>query len=290
MTAAGKTCLVTGANSGIGKYTALELAKQQARVIMLCRNFQKAKIAHTEILKISGNPDVHILLCDLSSQEQVRQAAAKFRQEFSSLDILINNAGIIMGNKRKETEDGIEKTFAVNHLSHFMLTLLLFDLIKQSHDGRIITVSSESHRNTFYDIEDLQLKHHLYFGYRAYGISKLCNIWFTRQLAQRCAGSNIMINCLHPGFVASDFGKSSSPIAKAIIKILQPFAISPRKGAETSLYLATNDEVRHSSGLYFKDKKPVKPSKKALNDEPALQLWKQSEALTGLSAEKLLAC
>lgn len=289
MSAFKKTCLITGANSGIGKVTSLELAKQQARIVMLCRNKQKAEAARQEIILATNNRDIHIIICDLSSQQQVKEAAETFRQQFKTLDILINNAGIILGEERQETEDGIEKTFATNHLGHFMLTLLLIDLIKQSQEGRIITVASEAHRYAFYDIHDLQLKQHFYVGYNAYGISKLCNIWFTHRLAKLCAGSKLMINCLHPGFVASNFGKSSSTLSQVSIKLLQPFAISPKQGAATSLYLATNGPVRHSTGLYFKKKKPIKPSKKALNEAHALLLWKQSEELTGLDTEKLLA-
>lgn len=288
MSAFEKTCLITGANSGIGKVTALELAKQQARVVMLCRNKQKAEDAHREIVQESGNKDVHILLCDLASQKDIREAAEKFKQKFTSLDILINNAGVILGKERQLTPDGFEKTFATNHLGPFSLSLLLLAPLMQSSEGRIINVSSEAHRYARFDMGDLQLKHRPYNGLKAYSISKLCNIWFTRQLAQYCRHTNLMVNCLHPGFVASNFGRRSSLLSKVFIKLSRPFAVSPEKGAETSLYLAVNDDIRHITGAYFKNKKPVAPSKDALNDHYARELWQQSKALTGLELNKLM--
>lgn len=288
MSAFGKTCLVTGANSGIGKVTALELAKQQARVVMLCRNKQKAEDARREIIHISGNKDVHILLCDLSSQAEIRETAEEFRQQFSSLDILINNAGIFLGNERQETAEGFEKTFATNHLAPFSLSLLLLAPLMQSREGRIINVSSEMHRYARFDMQDLQLEHHSYSGMNAYAISKLCNIWFTRKLAQDCRHSNLTVNCLHPGFVASNFGRKSDFLSRAFIKLSRPFAVSPEKGAETSLYLAVNDNISHITGKYFKNKKPVSPSKDALNDDYAREMWEQSEAMTGLELNKLM--
>ncbi|WP_017731689.1 SDR family oxidoreductase [Nafulsella turpanensis] len=283
----GKTCLVTGANSGIGKITAIELAKQKARVVMLCRNEEKAEKARQEIYKVSGNTDIHIILCDLSSQQQIHDAADEYRRRFTSLDILINNAGIIAGNERLETADGFELTFAVNHLAPFTLTLLLLDLLRHSEAGRIITVSSEAHRFARFDMEDLQLKHHPYSGLNAYCISKLCNIWFTRQLAALTSRSKLSVNCLHPGFVASNFGNSASAAFKALLILSQPFAISNEKGAATTLYLAGSEAPEHISGHYFKDKKIKKPSKAALNDAYAEELWEKSAALTRLELHKV---
>lgn len=287
MNPAGKTCLITGANSGIGKATALGLARQQARVVMLCRNKDKAEQAREEIFKISGNNEVHILLCDLSSQEQIHVAAEQFQQRFDQLDILINNAGILVGNERQLTEDGFEMTFAVNHLAPYTLTLLQLDLLKRSPDGRIINVSSEAHRFARYDIHDLQLEHHPYNGLNAYAISKLCNIWFTRRLSKLIAGNNITVNSLHPGFVASDFGKNASVFSKAALKLFSPFSISPAKGARTPLYLATSPEVQNISGKYFKGRKRKLPSKDALNDHCAEDLWKKSASLTHLDIHKV---
>lgn len=287
MNITGKTCLITGANSGIGKVTARELAKQQARLVMLVRNKEKGEEAREEIFKISGNKNVHLLLCDLSSQQQVHEAAEQFQQRFQKLDILINNAGVILGNKRKESEDGIEMTFAINHLGHYSLTLLLLDLLKQSPTGRVISVSSESHRRAHFHIHDLQLKEHPYNGYNAYCISKLCNIWFTRQLAALTKNSNLSVNCLHPGFVSSNFGKNTSPLFKFFIKALSPFSTSPEKGAETSLYLAQEDAIQNVSGHYFKNKKIAKPSRAALNDQYAVELRKQSAELSKLDIHKV---
>lgn len=287
MDIAGKTCLITGANSGIGKITARELAKQQAIVVMLVRNMEKGQKAREEIYKVSGNKNVHLLLCDLSSQQQVHEAAEQFQQQFQKLDILINNAGVILGNKRQESEDGVEMTFAINHLGHYSLSLLLLDLLKQSPTGRIITVSSESHRRAHFHINDLQLKEHPYNGYNAYCISKLCNIWFTRHLATLTKNSNLSVNCLHPGFVSSNFGKNTSLLFKFFIKALSPFSISPEKGAETNLYLAKEDKVQGVSGHYFLNKKIKKPSRAALNDHYAAELWKQSAELSNLDIHKV---
>ena len=287
MNLTGKTCLVTGANSGIGKITAIELAKRKARVIMLCRNLLKAEEAREDIFRQSGNMNVHILLCDLSSQRQIQKAAEDVEKKYRSLDVLINNAGIISDNKRQETVDGIEKTFAVNHLAPYSLSLLLLDLLRKSPEGRIITVSSEAHRFARFHMDDLQLKNHSYNGLNAYAISKLCNIWFTRRLAQLTSGSNLMVNCLDPGFVGSNFGNGASPVFKTLLKLSSPFAVSNLKGAETSVYLATSEEVRTTSGKYFKNKKEKKPSQAALNDAFAQQLWEQSARLTQLDLHKV---
>lgn len=287
MNLAGKTCLVTGANSGIGKITAIELAKQKARVIMLCRNLLKAEEAREDIFRQSGNMNVHILLCDLSSQRQIQEAAETFEKTYRSLDVLINNAGVILGNKRQETEDGIEKTFAVNHLAPYSLSLLLLELLRKSPAGRIITVSSEAHRYARFHMDDLQLRRHSFNGLNAYAISKLCNIWFTRRLAQLTSGSNLLVNCLHPGFVGSNFGQGASPLFKTLLKLSSPFAKSNLKGAETSVYLATSSEVQNISGKYFKEKKVKKPSQAALNDAFAQELWQQSADLTHLDLHKV---
>jgi NAD(P)-dependent dehydrogenase (short-subunit alcohol dehydrogenase family) len=287
MSLAGKTCLITGASSGIGKFTAMELAKREARVIMLCRNLQRAEEAREDIFRQSGNQNVHIMLCDLSSQKQIRKAAETFEHTFRSLDILVNNAGILLDNKREDTEDGIEKTFAVNHLAPFSLSLLLLELLRKSSAGRIITVSSEAHHFARFHMDDLQLKNHSFNGLNAYAISKLCNIWFTRHLAWLTSGSDLMVNCLHPGFVASNFGRTSSPVFKAAIALSSPFAISSMKGADTPVYLATSAEVLSISGQYFKNRKVKKPSQAALNDEYARTLWEQSAALTDLNLHKV---
>lgn len=279
--------MVTGANSGIGKITAMELAKQKAKVVMLCRNKEKAEKARQEIYKVSGNTDIHLLLCDLSSQQQIHDTVDEFRRRFNALDVLINNAGIIAGNERQETVDGFELTFAVNHLAPFTLSLLLLDLLRHSEAGRIITVSSEAHRFARFDMEDLQLRHHPYSGLNAYCISKLCNIWFTRQLAALTSRSRLSVNCLHPGFVSSNFGNSASPAFRALLTLSQPFSISNEKGATTTLYLAGREAPSQVSGEYFKNKKVKKPSKAALNDAYAEELWEKSAALTHLELHKV---
>lgn len=288
MDPAGKTCLITGASSGIGKITAMELARQRARVVMLCRNPEKAEQAREEIFRITGNEEVHILICDLSVQDQIHAAAEHFRQRFDQLDILINNAGIITGRELQLTEDGFELTFAVNHLAHYTLTLLLLDLLKISNSGRIINVSSEAHRFARFDSQDLEPDNRLFPGANNYAFSKLCNIWFTRQLSKLMAGSSLTVNSLHPGFVASGFGKNSTAFYRAVLKFSSPFAVNSIKGAKGSLYLATSPDVKNISGKYFKKNKRKLPSKDALDDHLALQLWEKSAALTNLDIHKVV--
>lgn len=261
MNPAGKTFLITGANSGIGKVTAMELARQKAQVVMLCRNRRKAENARKEIFKISGNEDVHILECDLSSQEQIHAAAEQFRDRFEQLDVLINNAGILAGNDRQITPEGFEKTFAVNHLAPYTLSLLLLDLIKESSSGRILTVSSEAHRFARFDPETLHPEPRFFSGLNDYAFSKLCNIWFTRQLARLTEAGSLTVNCLHPGFVASGFGKNSSPLYSAVLNLSSPFAVNSLKGAKGTLYLAGSPEVKNISGKYFKKQSKSFPPK-----------------------------
>jgi NAD(P)-dependent dehydrogenase (short-subunit alcohol dehydrogenase family) len=278
-----KICVITGGNSGIGKETAKILIRENYRIVLMCRNLEKAEAAQTELMKASPKAAVDIIELDLASLESVRKAAEKFNQRYHHLDILMNNAGLIWGNSRATSQDGFEMSFAVNHLGHFLLTYLLLPKLKSSSSARILNVSSEAHRIARFKIDDLQLGNHKYNGLNAYAISKLCNIWFTTKLAQCLDKDNITVNALHPGVVASNFGSSvQSPFA-FLFGIIKPFAISSAKAARLPAYLASNERVKGSSGLYFKNFKVSRPSRAALNPSYADGLWAQSEELCGIS-------
>lgn len=277
-----KVCLVTGANSGIGKETTMVLAQMGAYVIMLCRNQEKAERARQDIINQTGHRGIDIIIADLAHQYDIRQAAETFKTTFDALDVLVNNAGIIP-SKRTETPEGIEQTLAINHLGPFLLTNLLEEPLKKSTTGRIINVSSEVHRlgAKVFDINNLQLTEG-YSPMKAYGISKLCNIMFTHELAKRWDTSDVTVNALHPGVVSTHLASDASWVMKLTYLIGRPFMRSPKSGAQTSIYLATSDEVTGVSGQYFKNKKVTDPAPIARNDDITRQLWQKSNVLTGL--------
>jgi NAD(P)-dependent dehydrogenase (short-subunit alcohol dehydrogenase family) len=253
----GKICIVTGANSGIGKETALGLAQMGARVVMVCRNAEKGKAALEEIRRESGSSQVDLLIADMSSQASVRALAEEIQQKYPRLDVLINNAG---GGApaRKLSADGIEMTLATNHLGPALLTLLLLDLLKASAPSRIVNVSSsEAQSPARLDMNDLQFEQRKYRSVAAYGQSKLLMNTFTFELAQRLAGTGVTANCLHPGAVATNIW-SAIPIGKLIIAVGKPFMLNSKQGAAVSLYLATSPEVAQVSGEYFVKSKPAK--------------------------------
>ena len=278
-----KICLITGANSGIGKVTARELAKQGAHIIMLCRNEEKAERAKNDILNVCNHDQVDVVVADLASVEQIKQAAGHIKREYPKIDVLINNAGILMGNQRELTQDGFEMTFGVNHLAPFLLTHLLLDQVIASGRGNIINVSSEAHRFAKLTFKNLQYERGGYSGWKAYCRSKLCNILFTRELSKRLANTCTVTNALHPGAVASNFGQGVSGIGGVMMRLARPFMISEEKGAQTSIYLATSGEGYTVSGKYFKNEKIVEPSKEASSDYNAKRLWDISEELLDIS-------
>jgi NAD(P)-dependent dehydrogenase (short-subunit alcohol dehydrogenase family) len=275
----GKTCLVTGANSGIGKVTALELARRGAHVVMVCRDRARGEAALAEIKQASGNERVELMLCDLSSQADIRRFADEFKATHNRLDVLINNAGLYL-RKRDTTVAGIEMTFAVNHLAYFLLTNLLLDRLKRSAPARIVNVSSDAHKHGHIHFDDLQGEKS-YSGVKAYCHSKLANVLFTRELARRLAGTRVTVNCLHPGAVATSIFRALPKPIEAIIKLL---TISPEKGAQTSVYLASSPDVEGVSGKYFVRSAEARASAEAQDDEVAARLWAESARLTGLEA------
>jgi NAD(P)-dependent dehydrogenase (short-subunit alcohol dehydrogenase family) len=275
----GKVALVTGANSGIGKETALALARLQADLVIVCRDQERGRAALEDIKSKSANSSVELMICDLSSQTQIHKLAEEFKQKHKRLDVLVNNAGVIL-TRRRVTEDGLESTFAINHLAYFLLTNLLLDLIIQSAPARIVNVSSTVHKSATIDFDDLQSERS-YSAMRAYGQSKLANVLFTYELARRLEGTRVTVNCLHPGVIATNIFRDISGMVGAAAKL---FLKSPRRGAETSIYLATSPEVEGVTGKYFDDRRAVRSSTESYDEAIAEKLWQVSKQLTNLQA------
>jgi retinol dehydrogenase 12 len=275
----GKVCIVTGANSGIGLVTARELARMGAHVVMVCRNRAKGEAALADIKKAVGSARVDLMLCDLSSQADIRRFADEFKAAYDRLDVLVNNAGIYLRD-RTLTVDGLETTFAVNHLGYFLLTHLLLDRLKQSAPSRVVNVSSDAHPYGHINFDDLQGEHG-YKGVRAYCHSKLANILFTRELARRLAGTNVTANSLHPGAVSTGIFR---PLPRPLVALIKLITMSPDKGARTSIYLASSPDVETVTGKYFVRCAEAPISTEARNDEIARRLWDESLQLTGLAA------
>lgn len=276
----GKVCLITGATSGIGEVTAQELARLGYRVVITARDQAKLESAIARIRSNSGSQVVTGLVADLSSQDQVRSLASKFIDQYDRLDVLINNAGAVY-LRRTESVDGIEMTLAGNHLAPFLLTNLLLDLLKHSSPARIINVSSRAHEGQVIDFDDLQYRKNYQFM-RAYGKSKLANLLFTYELDRRLPGSEVTVNALHPGFVATNIGGNNGWLVRLFMPLIRLWAISPQEGAETSVYLASSSEVAGVSGKYFYQKHPVLSSAFSRDEDAARRLWDASVELTGI--------
>ncbi len=271
-----RICVITGANSGIGKITAQELAKKGFDIIMLCRNLDKARPVQQEIQDANPAQKIDLIRCDVASLASVREAANEVHARVDRIDVLINNAGLYIPDEQYSPE-GFELTFATNHLGPFLLTNLLLDLLKKGQDARVITVSSEGHRFTgALRLDDLA-RPASYSAIYAYGRSKLCNILFANELSERLMGFGITSNSLHPGAVATNFGGGS--FFTTLFKVVKPFLKTPEEGAETSIYLAASPDVDHVTGLYFSDRKPKTPSKDAQNSFYAKKLWEMSEEM-----------
>ncbi|CAH1246350.1 RDH14 [Branchiostoma lanceolatum] len=280
----GKTVIITGANTGIGKATALELARRHARVILACRNKNKAEAARDDIIKVTGNTDVIVKEVDMSKLASVRTFAAEICKEEPQLDVLINNAGMAGPSKKTLTEDGLELTFATNHFSHFLLTNLLLDLLKKSSPSRIVNVASMAHLWGRVDFDNLCAEKWYNEG-RAYCDSKLMNILFTRELNKRLAGTGVTVNALHPGTVRSELFRSTPWFVKVLFeRILQPFLKTPYQGAQCSIYCAVSKEMAEVSGQYVCDCRIQDPYKPGMDDGAAKKLWEVSERLTGVTS------
>jgi NAD(P)-dependent dehydrogenase (short-subunit alcohol dehydrogenase family) len=275
------TALITGANAGIGKETAVALARDGMDVVATSRDRARGAAALAEIRARSGSDRVEMMDLDLADFTSIRRFAEAFLDGHQRLDVLVNNAGLVQ-TSRTETTDGFETTFGVNHLGHFLLTQLLLDRIKESAPARIVVVSSHAHKSARkgLDFDDLQSEHG-YSAFRVYGKTKLANIYFTRELARRLDGTGVTANALHPGYVASRFGRDGDTgrLGDLAMTLGRPFAISPEKGARTSIYLASSPEVAAVTGQYYFRCKPSTPSRVALDDEAARRLWAVSEEL-----------
>jgi NAD(P)-dependent dehydrogenase (short-subunit alcohol dehydrogenase family) len=280
----GKICMITGANSGIGKATALGLAERGAHVIMVCRNQERGNAAMGEIKSWSGNDAVDLFVADLGSQASIRQLVDDFKQNYANLHVLINNAGIYR-TKRIVTEDDIEMHFAVNYLAPFLLTNLLLGTLNASAPARIINVAGDYHRRATIDFEDLMTEKDYSAG-KANNKAKLGLVLFTYELARRLRGTGVAANCLHPGAVKSDSIKKDPDVPATslfLYKLIKPFFASPQKGAETSIYLASSPDVEGVSGKYFIKKKEVESSPESYDQTIAGRLWEISKELTGLT-------
>src|SRR5215467_4625522 len=279
----GKICIVTGANSGIGKETARGLAQMGAHVVMVCRNAEKGKGALEEIRRESGPSQVDLLIADISSQSSVQALAEQIQQKYPRLDLLVNNAGGATP-ARKLSADGIEMTLATNHLGPALLTLLLLDLLKASAPSRIINVSSEAQRRARLDMNDLQFERRKYRGIAAYGQSKLLMNAFTFEVARRLAGTGVTANCLHPGIVATNIWNANPPplIGKLIIALVKPFMLNSKQGATVSLYLAASPEVAQVSGEYFVKSKPAKSNPLSRDPKLMAEVWLCTNKMTSL--------
>ncbi len=275
-----KQVLITGATSGIGKVTALELAKMNAHVVIVGRNPAKTAATVHEIQAQSGNPVVEMLLADLSSMQEVRQLTQQFKDRYAKLDILINNAGVIM-TSRQETVDGYEMTFAVNHLAYFLLTNLLLDVLQASTPARIINVASEIHPRGTINFADLHNQASYQF-LDVYAQSKLANILFTYELARRLEDSHITVNAVDPGAVATHLGRNNGLFWKAVAYGLALFLSTPEEGAETAIHLASSPTVEGVTGQYFRDCQPIKSSPESYDQRVAQRLWDASVQLAGL--------
>lgn len=279
----GQVCLITGANSGIGFITASRLAERGAEVWMLCRSPERGAQAQAEIAALSassGAPSPRLFLADLSDLEQVRRVASEVRDANRPIDVLVNNAGLIVPT-RQESAQGNEYTLAANHLGAFTLTHHLTPQLEAAPRGRIVNVASEAHRAARLDWDDLQWSQRRYSSFAVYGTSKLFNILFTQALARRLKdrGSQITTNSLHPGVIRTGFGKDYQGAFKLLVSLSAPFLSSPERGARTSIYLASSPEVAAVSGEYFIRCKPARPRKLGRSVENAERLWELSESL-----------
>jgi NAD(P)-dependent dehydrogenase (short-subunit alcohol dehydrogenase family) len=279
---AGKVVLITGGTGGIGKATAIGLAAMGARVGITGRDLARAEHAAADIRTTAGNPAVDAFAADMTSQAEVRRLAVAVLDAYPRLDVLINNVGGFWAHQHP-TADGLERTFALDHLAPFLLTNLLLDRLKASAPARVVTVSSGAQSMGRIDFDDLQGARN-YSGQRAYNQSKLANIMFTNELAHRLEGTGVMANSVHPGVVRTNFGAEDQAWFFSIIsRVVRPLLKTPAQGAETSIYLASSPEMDGVTGQFFANRKSKRPNKVAFDTEMTAKLWNVSAALVGLT-------
>jgi NAD(P)-dependent dehydrogenase (short-subunit alcohol dehydrogenase family) len=284
----GKTALVTGATSGIGLEASVELAKQGATVVLVGRTEEKGQVALADVIARSRSPKVALLVCDFASQKQIRKLALDYRAKHNRLDILVNNAGTA-SETRLLTEDGVEQTFAVNHLGYFLLTTLLLDLIEKSAPARIVNVASNGHRRGDIDFDNLHYEKGGYFFMRAYTRSKLGNVLFTAELARRLAGKGVTVNCMHPGAVSTSIWSRAPWWSQPLIAVARLIMISPAEGGSRVVYLATSDDVKDVSGEYFERNRRIEAAPLGRDRALAERLWEVSARLVGVAAPEAVA-
>jgi retinol dehydrogenase 14 len=279
----GKVVLITGASSGIGKETALGLAKMGATLVLVSRDKQKGEVVREEIVKVTGNSSTELLVADLLLQKEVRRVVAEFETRHPRLDVLINNAGASFMDYA-ETEDGIERTMAVNYFAPFLLTNLLLDTLKQSAPARIVNVTSSEHEGGHLDLNNVGRDTRMgRVGSDAYRRSKLAVVLFTYELARRLQGTGVTANCLHPGAVRTKIWLNAGAFT-LLFRLFSVFMISPQQGAATSIYLASSPEVEGVSGKYFVKKMPKRSSDTSCDEVAAKKLWDLSLKMTGLAS------
>jgi NAD(P)-dependent dehydrogenase (short-subunit alcohol dehydrogenase family) len=276
----GKTVVITGATSGIGQVAAERLAEMGATILFIARDRARAE-ATLQRLAAKGRAPHRFYEADLSRLAETKRVGAQIAAEAPRVDVLVNNAGA-MFSSRRVTADGLEMTFALNHMSYFVLTAALLGKLEASAPARIVSTASAAHQGAKLDFDDLQGEKN-YSGFRAYGRSKLCNILFTRELARRLQGKGVTANCLHPGFVATRFGDESGGAIGRLFPFFKLFGRQPEKGADTIVYLASSPEVASDSGFYLFDRRKTTPSAAAQDDAAARTLWAASEKLASLS-------
>jgi NAD(P)-dependent dehydrogenase (short-subunit alcohol dehydrogenase family) len=274
-----KVVVITGATSGIGEVAAEKLAGMGARLVLIARNKTRAE-ATLARLRTTNATKHSVYYADLSRLSEMKRVGREIAAAEPRIDVLVNNAGAIFG-RREVTPDGLELTFATNHMSYFVLTHILRDRLAAAATARVVSTSSDAHRNAKLNFDDLQSARN-YSGFGVYSRSKLCNILFTRELARRLSGTGITANCLHPGFVNTRFGDDSRGLLAAAFRLAKKFAISPEKGAETMVYLASSADVADTTGEYFYQCHTSTPTKEAQDDAAAKRLWEESTRLAAL--------
>jgi NAD(P)-dependent dehydrogenase (short-subunit alcohol dehydrogenase family) len=278
----GKTVVITGATSGIGQVAAEQLAAMGARLVLVARDKARGEAALARLRNLKPGVAHSIHYADLSRLAEMKRVAADIAAAEPRIDVLINNAGALFAT-RHVTEDGLELTFALNHMSYFVLTQGLRERLLASAPARVVNTSSDAHKGKQIDFADLQSANN-YKGFKVYGRSKLCNILYTSELARRLAGAGVTANCLHPGFVATRFGDQSGGMLSFGVRMAKYFAISQEKGAATIIYLASSDDVASASGGYYYKCKKATPTKEARDDDAAKRLWQESERLAGMKS------
>lgn len=276
----GKVCVVTGGTNGIGRAAALELARRGAEIALVGRDPGRTASVAAAIAQTTGNARVSHLIADLSVQSEVRRVGAELRRRYEEIDVLLNNAGGLF-NQRRLSADGIEYTFALNHLGYFLLTHEIAEPLRRAEAARIVNVSSEGHRFGRGDFSSVQSPKGP-AGFRTYGESKLANIMFTSELARRLVGTRITANCMHPGIVATGFALNNADVVSLFTRLAQRFMLTPEQGADTAVWLASSLEIAGVSGQYFYKRRRRRPASPALDPEACRQLWQLSERLTGI--------